>query len=230
MTAAHNTTKKASRRIKARKSDGTVITVKRADIYERDKWTCQLCGEPVERGAKFPAPLAPSLDHIVPLSRGGDHDITNLQTAHVRCNASRGNTPLSDPAPAVVLEGRRYLTVPEAAAAVGVPKWKVALMVSRGEIASTRLKSGGYRYVLADDIEALRVTVAERQRYFTLPEAAEAIGITYSRLDRMVRRGEVEVTRFEHSRNRYILADNIDALRGTIAGTNLPSSDASERT
>ncbi|MBJ7244295.1 MAG: PucC family protein, partial [Solirubrobacteraceae bacterium] len=64
----------------------------------------------------------------------------------------------------------------------------------------------------------------------TLPEAAEAIGITYSRLDRMVRRDEIEVTRFEHSQNRYILADNIDALRGTIAGTNLPSSDASERT
>lgn len=52
-------------------------------VYERDNWTCRLCGLPVE-------PSTASVDHIIPLARGGKHAYENVQTAHRRCNFSKG--------------------------------------------------------------------------------------------------------------------------------------------
>ena len=63
------------------------IPTRRA-IYERDGWTCQLCDGPVDPDAAEHAQRA-SLDHIVPQSRGGSHDPSNLRMAHVGCNARR---------------------------------------------------------------------------------------------------------------------------------------------
>lgn len=61
------------------------------DVFARDEWNCQLCGEPVERGAKFPHPDSPSLDHIIPISRGGDHIPSNAQCTHLSCNMRKSN-------------------------------------------------------------------------------------------------------------------------------------------
>ena len=60
----------------------------RRAIYERDRWTCQLCLEPIDAGATEHADRA-SLAHIIPQSRGGSHEPSNLRMAHVGCNASR---------------------------------------------------------------------------------------------------------------------------------------------
>lgn len=64
--------------------------IDRAKVYERDGWTCGICGDRVERDAKAPHPLAPSLDHVVPISRGGDHVYGNVQCAHFMCNSRKG--------------------------------------------------------------------------------------------------------------------------------------------
>lgn len=66
----------------------------RTKICERDGWICQICKEPVERSAHHPNPLAPSLDHIIPVSKGGSSDPSNLQLTHLRCNLKRGNKVL----------------------------------------------------------------------------------------------------------------------------------------
>lgn len=63
----------------------------RLAIYERDSWTCQLCLEPVDAGAHYLSDWAPSLDHIVPQSRGGSDDASNLRTAHRWCNSVLGD-------------------------------------------------------------------------------------------------------------------------------------------
>ena len=66
-------------------------------IAERDHWTCGICRGPVNPRRIFPDPLAGSLDHIVPLSKGGsDEDPANVQLAHFRCNWSKGNRPAND--------------------------------------------------------------------------------------------------------------------------------------
>lgn len=62
----------------------------RRSIYERDGWVCQLCDGAISPDATEHADRA-SLDHIVPQSRGGSHDPSNLRMAHVGCNARRGD-------------------------------------------------------------------------------------------------------------------------------------------
>ncbi len=68
------------------------------EIAERDEWTCGICGDPVDREVAWPDPDSPSLDHIVPLSRGGAHAPRNMQLAHLGCNASKGARCESVPA------------------------------------------------------------------------------------------------------------------------------------
>lgn len=61
----------------------------RARILERDGWACRLCGDPLDMEAVVPAPLAPVMDHIVPLARGGEHAHYNVQAAHFICNSHK---------------------------------------------------------------------------------------------------------------------------------------------
>lgn len=55
-------------------------------VFERDGWICGICGKKVNRRLKYPHPLSVSLDHIIPLSKGGTHTLTNVQCAHLTCN------------------------------------------------------------------------------------------------------------------------------------------------
>lgn len=61
------------------------------EIFNRDGWVCQLCGEPVDSGLEWPHPMYKSLDHRVPLNRGGAHTKDNVQLAHLSCNARKGD-------------------------------------------------------------------------------------------------------------------------------------------
>jgi 5-methylcytosine-specific restriction endonuclease McrA len=61
----------------------------KASICQRDGWRCGLCNKPVNRRKRHPHPLAPSIDHIIPLAKGGTNDLTNLQLAHLHCNLEK---------------------------------------------------------------------------------------------------------------------------------------------
>ncbi|MEU4348295.1 HNH endonuclease [Streptomyces sp. NPDC023838] len=57
---------------------------------------CWICGHNIPYEITGPEasrhPLAFTLDHLVPLSRGGDLlDPANARSAHRRCNSARGN-------------------------------------------------------------------------------------------------------------------------------------------
>jgi hypothetical protein len=65
--------------------------IRRREIFQRDEWMCQICKKPVSQRIKtYPHPLAPTVDHIIPVILGGTDDAANLQTAHMRCNSSKG--------------------------------------------------------------------------------------------------------------------------------------------
>ena len=65
-------------------------TVKPGEVFDRDGWMCQLCHEPIDRTAQAPHPLSASLDHVIPMARGGPHTYGNVQAAHFRCNSLKG--------------------------------------------------------------------------------------------------------------------------------------------
>lgn len=65
--------------------------VYRARIFDRDNWTCQLCGKKVNKRLHWPNPMSATLDHIVPLANGGQHIPENCQLAHFMCNSTRSN-------------------------------------------------------------------------------------------------------------------------------------------
>jgi len=60
-------------------------------VFERDRWRCQLCGCKVKRTTEWD-PRQATIDHIIPLSLGGEHKYTNVQTACMECNSKKGAT------------------------------------------------------------------------------------------------------------------------------------------
>ena len=53
---------------------------------------CALCGRPVDFSLKFPDPMSPTIDHIIPIAKGGHpSDIENLQLAHLACNRKKAD-------------------------------------------------------------------------------------------------------------------------------------------
>lgn len=63
----------------------------RADIFERDGWVCRICDEAIDPQLSWPDSWAASIDHIVPVSLGGDDTPANVQAAHLTCNIRKHN-------------------------------------------------------------------------------------------------------------------------------------------
>lgn len=78
---------------RARQAGATVIDLfDREQVFERDDWTCGICWLPVDRAADTFHPNSATVDHVVPLSRGGQHTLANVQCAHLRCNSMKQDT------------------------------------------------------------------------------------------------------------------------------------------
>ena len=53
---------------------------------------CGICGKPVDFDMKYPHPLSPCIDHIIPIAKGGHpSDRDNLQLAHWCCNRQKSD-------------------------------------------------------------------------------------------------------------------------------------------
>lgn len=61
----------------------------RFEVLKRDKFTCQYCG-------KSAPDVVLEVDHIKPVSKGGNSDIMNLITSCLDCNRGKSNIELSD--------------------------------------------------------------------------------------------------------------------------------------
>lgn len=79
------------RRDAAKRAASTGRPVIREEIGNRDGWTCYLCDLPIDRTLIWPDPGSPTTDHVIPLSRGGEHDPANVRITHARCNAAKGD-------------------------------------------------------------------------------------------------------------------------------------------
>jgi len=73
-------------RRRARKNGRECHDISNMNIYQRDGWICQICNATVDQELKWPDPYSPSLDHIIPIAKGGNHVEDNVQLAHLQCN------------------------------------------------------------------------------------------------------------------------------------------------
>ena len=68
------------------------ITLKK--LIRRNGLRCAICGEMCDPNdhswTRFSGPQYPSIDHIIPLSKGGGHIWDNVQVAHIICNSEKG--------------------------------------------------------------------------------------------------------------------------------------------
>lgn len=85
---------KARRR--ALKRQAFVESVNRSYIFKRDGYCCQICGKRLAMSKAAPHPKSPTLDHIIPLARGGTHESSNIQAAHFMCNALKSAGSAAD--------------------------------------------------------------------------------------------------------------------------------------
>lgn len=61
------------------------------EIAERDGHRCHICGDSVDMSLPRTSKLGATLDHVVPVSRGGVDSLENLKLAHWICNVRKSN-------------------------------------------------------------------------------------------------------------------------------------------
>jgi len=65
---------------------------KNKQIILKTKTVCGICGQPVDMSYKYPHPLSATIDHIIPITKGGHPSaMENLQLAHRWCNRQKSD-------------------------------------------------------------------------------------------------------------------------------------------
>lgn len=87
-----NTRRNSQQGYKARKRGATVVEKIDYDlIWQRDNGKCQHCKKKIDLNIPRNEPMGLQYDHIVPLSKGGEHSVKNLQLSHAVCNQRKNN-------------------------------------------------------------------------------------------------------------------------------------------
>lgn len=84
-------------RRRTRKLQAPYEAFTREEIFARDGWTCGICHEAVDPGLAYPEPMSASIDHILPLAKGGSHTRANAQCAHWLCNSRKSDSVEAEP-------------------------------------------------------------------------------------------------------------------------------------
>jgi hypothetical protein len=92
--------KELRRRKKLQENGRVNYKISKRKLIEREGSKCKLCGEPVdfndyhykEEGYFIAGPKYPSIDHIIPVAKGGTHTWDNVQLAHRHCNSVKSDS------------------------------------------------------------------------------------------------------------------------------------------
>lgn len=79
------------RREREAQAGGKGLTVEQFEaLWEQQHGRCFYCNKPMKVVGGFNAPDQVTLDHILPLSRGGRHELNNIVLCCRHCNTSKG--------------------------------------------------------------------------------------------------------------------------------------------
>ena len=96
-------TKKARKRLRA-EANGVVDTITLDELIIKDGNECYLCSEEFNRndyvitdeGHFIVGGTYPSIDHVIPVSKGGTHTWDNVRLAHHYCNTVKSNNLIDE--------------------------------------------------------------------------------------------------------------------------------------
>jgi len=60
------------------------------ELFEKYDWICNICNEKIDRRLRFPHVMAATVEHVIPLCKGGTHTWDNVRPAHAICNFNKG--------------------------------------------------------------------------------------------------------------------------------------------
>lgn len=68
----------------SRDSTAEIREILQYALLDRDGTVCYLCDKPME------IPGGTSFDHVIPVSQGGAHRLSNMRLTHLKCNIGKG--------------------------------------------------------------------------------------------------------------------------------------------
>lgn len=92
MRGIHKSIHGSKRKHKIRKGD----MIDRHDVFDFFNWICIICDQPIDKSVKYPDKMSPTLEHIIPLSKGGTHTWDNVAPSHLLCNDRKGNDTIEE--------------------------------------------------------------------------------------------------------------------------------------
>ena len=99
----HDRTKKVKKRLRA-EANGAVDTITLDELIIKDGNECYLCGEECNRndyvisdeGHFIVGRTYPSIDHVMPVAKGGTHTWDNVRLAHHHCNTIKSDNIIEE--------------------------------------------------------------------------------------------------------------------------------------
>lgn len=67
------------------------LSISLTKLYMRDGGVCALCGRHIDFDCEYTSADYPSIDHIVPIAKGGRHEWNNVQLACRGCNNAKSD-------------------------------------------------------------------------------------------------------------------------------------------
>lgn len=70
--------------------------IDREDVFDFFGWVCIVCDKEIEKHLEYPDKMSATLEHIIPLSKGGTHTWDNVAPSHLLCNGQKGSETMNE--------------------------------------------------------------------------------------------------------------------------------------
>lgn len=86
----HDDSERKSKRYKQARANGKYETISLQRLYIRDKGKCYLCGKHLTLTEDYNRSDAPTIEHVIPICKGGTNTWKNVKLACRNCNVEKG--------------------------------------------------------------------------------------------------------------------------------------------